>query len=126
MKQTTKPLKPNQFQPGEVNNPKGRPLGAPNKITTQMRETMHEVFMNNKEKIQEKLDELTDPKDWLNFISKLFPFYMPTMTATKVEKTINHNILTEVSTERLHQLILTINPTIDVEPREHTESEKYQ
>lgn len=114
--------KPNQFQPGQVANPHGRPSGSPNKITTQMRETMHEVFMNNKDKIQEKLDELTDPKDWLNFISKLFPFYMPTMTATKIEKTINHTILDEVSTQRLHQLILTIKPPIDAEPTEYTES----
>ena len=123
MKQPKKANKPHQFQPGQVANPHGRPVGAPNKITTQMRETMHEVFMNNKDKIQEKLDELTDPKDWLNFISKLFPFYMPTMTATKIEKTINHNMLNEYSTQKLHELFLTIKPPIDAEPTEFTESE---
>ena len=111
------------FKAGEVANPFGRPKGIPNKITTQMRETMHDVFMANKDKIQEKLDALEDPKDWLNFMTKLFPFFMPTMTATKIEKTVNVTGLEGFTTQKLHQLMLTIKPPIDAEDTEHTESD---
>lgn len=31
----------NLFQPGKSGSPLGKPKGIPNKITTQMRETMH-------------------------------------------------------------------------------------
>ncbi|TKC01242.1 hypothetical protein [Pedobacter cryotolerans] len=96
------------FKKGQVANPYGRPVGAPNKITTQMRETMHEIFMNNKDKIQEKLDQLDDPKDWLNFVAKLFPYFMPSLTATKGEITVKHTGAEHLNSEELYQKVLTL------------------
>lgn len=95
------------FKPGQVANPNGRPKGVQNKITTQMRETMHEIFMNNIDKIQADLDSL-DPKDRLNFIAKLFPYYMPTLTATKGEITVKHTGAEHLTSEELYRKVLTL------------------
>ena len=98
------------FKPGQVGNPLGRKPGTPNKITTQMRESMHDFFIDNKEKIQADFDALK-PKDRLNFISKLFPYFMPSLTATKSEVNIKHTGAEHLGTEQLHELILKLSTT---------------
>jgi hypothetical protein len=109
-----RPEKPNQFQPGQVANPNGRPKGSPNKVTTLMKETMYEIFMNNKDKIQQDLNDV-EAKDRLNFLAKLFPYFMPTLTASKIEKTVNHTGFEHLSTEKLTELIFTIKQPSNIE-----------
>lgn len=125
-KDPKKPDKPHLFTVGKVANPNGRPKGSPNKITTQMKETMHQIFLNNTDRIQEDLDAL-EPKDRLNFISKLFPYFMPALTATKSEVTHKHTGAEHLSNPELHKLILTFNIPIEnaeyTDNTEHTESE---
>ena len=107
-KESVKKEKAHLFKPGQVANPNGRKPGTPNKITTQMRESMHDFFMNNKEKIQEDFEAL-EPKDRLNFISKLFPYFMPSLTATKSEVNVKHTGAEHLATEQLHEILLKIS-----------------
>ena len=112
------------FKPGEVANPKGRPVGVPNKITTQMRESMHDFFLNNKDKIQQDFDAV-EPKDRLTFIAKLFPYFMPSLTATKSEVTVKSTGAEHLGTKELYQLILKLSGNTAnngfIEDAEHTE-----
>jgi hypothetical protein len=122
MKQPNKPDKSHQFQPGQVANPNGRPKGSLNKFNSQMREIMYEFFEGNIDTMQADFDAM-EPKDRMAFRAKMFQFYMPTMTATKVEKTINHTGFEHMSTEKLTQLILTINPPTDMDYVEAEDNE---
>ena len=64
-----------KFKVGESGNRAGRPVGATNKLTIPIKTQLSD-FLN--EKIQELpaiWDKLT-PRDKINFIKDLFPFYM--------------------------------------------------
>jgi hypothetical protein len=118
-----KPDKPHLFQPGHVANPNGRPKGSLNKLNSQMREIMYEFFEGNIDTMQSDFDAM-EPKDRMAFRAKMFQFYMPTMTASKIEKTINHTGYEHMTTEKLTQLILTINQPSDIEHIDVDENER--
>ena len=122
MGNTPKTDKNTRFKPGEVANPHGRPKGVPNKINNQMRELMYNFYFDNIDTMQADFDAM-DPKDRMNFRSKLLQFYMTTMTATKAEKTITITGAEGIGTQKLHQLILTINPLPNIQDAEYTEDD---
>lgn len=103
------------FKPGELANPNGRPKGVPNKITTQMREAMTNIWNNNVDKIQADLDAL-EPKDRLNFLKEMWPYFVPKLQLVRSEATVHHTGIEGLSDQRLTQFILTINATNDGEP----------
>lgn len=118
---TDKPTGKKLFRKGEVANPNGRPKGVANKVTTQMRETMYNFYMGNVDTLQQDFDAM-EPKDRMILRVKLLPFFMPTMTATKAEKTINHTGLEHLGSKELHRLLQTIKIPIDAaEDTEFTE-----
>lgn len=109
------------FKKGEVNNPKGRGKGVVNKVTSQMRETMYNFYMGNVDTLQSDFDAM-EPKDRMILRVKILPFFMPTMTATKAEKTINHTGLEHLGSKELHRLLQTIKiPKDAAEDTEFTE-----
>ena len=111
----------NLFKKGQVANPNGRPKGVANKVTTQMRETMYNFYMGNVETLQSDFDAM-EPKDRMILRVRLLPFFMPTMTATKAEKTINHTGLEHLGSKELHRLLQTFKiPTDAAEDTEFTE-----
>lgn len=122
-KQQKKVLKPNQFQPGQVANPNGRPKGSLNKLNSQMREIMYEFFEGNLDTMQADFEAM-EPKDRMAFRAKMFQFYMPTMTASKIEKTINHTGYEHMTTEKLAQLVFTINQPSDIDHVDVEENEQ--
>ena len=56
----------------------GRKAGTPNRVTKQVRDSLHELFNNNFSKIETALQALEDePTQYLSAWSKLLPFFAP-------------------------------------------------
>lgn len=63
-------------QKGHTGNPNGRPKGVPNKTTTTVRRWIVNLIQNNMEQFETDL-LMMEPKERLDFISKLLPYILP-------------------------------------------------
>lgn len=77
----------------EIGNP-GKPKGAKNKVNTQMRELIQNLFDDNFETIQEDLESL-DPKDRLKFLTDLLPYLMPKLQSTTYSQKLDLDGMSE-------------------------------
>ena len=64
---------------GRTNNPNGRPKGAPNKITTDLREFIGLLLNNNLEQLRADFEQL-DGKDRLIMMEKLLSYVLPKLS----------------------------------------------
>lgn len=85
---------------GKTNNPRGRPKGAKNKATENLKNIVEEFLKNNFKDLQRNYN-LLSPKDKLLFIEKLLAYTLP-----KATNNINVDILTE---NQIDNLINKIN-----------------
>ena len=108
MEEINKPTKKNQFKPGQVSNPNGRPAGTSNKVTTLMRGKVVEILENNWEKIQSDIDSL-DSKDRLAFLERLMSYAIPKLQLVKAETTVHHTGVEGLADTELTQFILQIS-----------------
>jgi hypothetical protein len=69
---------------GKTNNPNGRPLGVPNKITTNLKDRVNLLIENNFDKLQSDLDTI-EPKDRLSIMLKLMEYVLPKQKETKID-----------------------------------------
>jgi hypothetical protein len=69
---------------GHTNNPNGRPLGVPNKITANLKDRVNLLIENNFDKLQLDLDNI-DPKDRLSIMLKLMEYVLPKQKETKID-----------------------------------------
>ncbi len=69
---------------GHTNNPNGRPMGVPNKVTTNLKDRVNLLIENNFEKIQADLDKI-EPKDRLSIMLKLMEYVIPKQKETKID-----------------------------------------
>lgn len=83
----------------EKGNP-GKPKGAKNKVNTQMRDLIQQLFDDNFDKIQEDL-EILEPKDRLKFISDLLPYLLPKLQSTTHNTEIDLDSMTEEDLDKL-------------------------
>ena len=83
----------------EKGNP-GRPKGAKNKVNTQMRDLIQQLFDDNFDTIQEDLENL-DPKDRLKFLSDLLPYLLPKLQSTTHSQKIDLDSMSEEDLEKL-------------------------
>jgi hypothetical protein len=69
---------------GHTNNPNGRPLGVPNKITSNLKDRVNLLIENNFDKLQTDLDTI-EPKDRLSIMLKLMEYVLPKQKETKID-----------------------------------------
>ena len=72
---------------GKTNNPKGRPKGVPNKVTTEIRSALKDLADNNLEKVQGWLNSIAeeDPKGALSMYLQLLEYVQPKLSRTDVK-----------------------------------------
>ena len=87
----------------EKGNP-GKPKGAKNKVNTQLRDLIQQLFDDNFDKIQEDL-EILEPKDRLKFISDLLPYLLPKLQSTTHNTEIDLDSMTEEDLDKLIERI---------------------
>lgn len=87
---------------GITNNPHGRKVGTPNKITIAVKERLQQIFDGVADNLPSKLDML-EPREQLEFIVKLLPYITPRMqSVTTSEEPKDYEIVinrTVISTE---------------------------
>jgi hypothetical protein len=71
-------------QPGNNNNPAGRPKGVPNRTTQIVKELFAQILEGEQEHFVEALEtlRLTNPKEYVSVMVKLSQRFLPEMSAT--------------------------------------------
>lgn len=69
---------------GKTNNPNGRPKGTPNKITTDLRQSIQSFLNANWDSVQAEFDQL-EAREKLSFIEKLLKYAVPALQATTIK-----------------------------------------
>jgi len=80
-----------QFKKGEVNNPKGRGKGTPNKVTGASREFIQAALDGlypDSDAMKKDLDKIKDPSLKLRIVTQLFEFITPKLART--DSTVKH------------------------------------
>jgi hypothetical protein len=73
------------FKKGEIGNPNGRPKGAKNKISTEQRNYLRDVLLENEEKFKLELKELKG-KDFLRTYLSLMQYTLPKPTNIEIKE----------------------------------------
>lgn len=95
---------------GETANPNGRPKGTPNKVTTDLRQSITDFLNENWEQVKQDFEQLT-PKDRLMFIEKLLKYSVPALQATSLD--IDFNKMTD---EQLDLIIEKLKHETEFKP----------
>jgi N-glycosylase/DNA lyase len=85
-----------KFKKGESGNPNGRPKGALNRSTEQMKLTIARAVNNSLNSLQEDLERIRkeDPEKAIQLSTKLLEYTLPKMKSIDMNATmdINHRI----------------------------------
>tara|TARA_R110002049_G_scaffold230196_2_gene402343 strand:+ start:4033 stop:4335 length:303 start_codon:yes stop_codon:yes gene_type:complete len=73
-----------KFKKGESGNPAGKPKGALNKTTKEMKEILNKALFGDAQSIIDDL-ALLEPKDRLMIKAKFAPFILPSMKAVEAK-----------------------------------------
>jgi hypothetical protein len=77
------------FKKGHSGNPSGKPKGAINKTTKEIRETITLIVSNNIDTIQNDLDELS-PRDRVKVLVDLIQYITPKLKAVGYQEIIEY------------------------------------
>jgi hypothetical protein len=87
------------FEKGHSGNPGGRPKGAGNKVTTQLRETISAFLNENFNKVKEDFDKLK-PVERVRLFIELLSFGVPKLQSVQLETDFDH-----LTDDQLDQII---------------------
>ena len=72
---------------GVSNNPNGRGKGVPNKVNREVREILMRVCQSTIDNLDNLLEEIVMPKDRIDALSKLMPYFVSKMPNVNVNAT---------------------------------------
>lgn len=82
------------FKKGESGNPEGRPKGSLNKTTNEIREFILKTI--DSDKIAIMLNQIENPIDYINAISKLLPYVASKVKPTDIIQEEDKNIVINI------------------------------
>ena len=88
---------------GTTNNPSGRPVGTPNKVTTELRDRIKLFLEKSWSTVQRDFKEL-DPKDRIAIYEKMLKYVVPVQKETAIE--LNIEAMSEPELDRVINQIL--------------------
>lgn len=65
----------------ENRNKNGRPIGAKNKVSSELRKTIQDFVENNQDELQKRMSGLSD-SDWVKHYTQLLRFVLPTLKSS--------------------------------------------
>jgi hypothetical protein len=82
------------FVKGQSGNKNGRPKGAPNKTTTEIKEIITRIVGNQLEHIERDLDKIRkkDPAEAMRLSSKFIDYVIPKQTKIDLEGELTHKV----------------------------------
>lgn len=72
------------FKKGTSGNPKGKPKGATNKTSTEIKAAIQSFISSNVDNLQETYDKL-EPKDKAMFFERALKYVIPTQTKSDIQ-----------------------------------------
>jgi hypothetical protein len=81
----------NSFKPGESGNPNGRPKGAKNRTTEEIRQHIQLVLDGQYEKLESDLDSMS-PFQRTMMVEKLTKFFLPALAKNENDTTLSGEV----------------------------------
>ena len=109
---TTKLYKMKGPGKGKTNNPSGRPVGTPNKVTTELRQRITELIEKNFKKIEADFEKL-DSEKRLIVLERYLKYCLPPLQSLDIRADIKGSLegMTDDQLNELAEKIITLNST---------------
>lgn len=76
----------------------GRQKGTPNKISSSIKDKIHELVVSELDNVESLLNLIEDPKDRIDALIKLLPYVLPKQQEiTQTTELINEIVLTDAT-----------------------------